>query len=254
MDYDPNREVSPILKVEALSKEFGYKRILKEVTFSLFAGQTTLLVGRNGAGKSTLIKILCGLMRPTSGKVFYRGSEINQQPEVYRKAFGLISHENLFYGDLTARENLRFFGQLGGVENLKGKIEVALSRVNLEPVADVPAKTFSSGMGKRLNIARLMVLEPEILFLDEPYSGLDFDSMGLLNHFLDDVKKRGGTVLMISHQVDTCFGQCDRMMVLADGCIRKQVERGETTPDQLLTLYQSAAPGGSESKHVHNEN
>ena len=241
-----------LLDINAIVKEFGYKRVLQGVTCSLFPDETTLLVGRNGAGKSTLIKILCGLMRPTEGQVLYHKTEISQQPEIHRKAIGVISHENLFYGDLTAKENLLFFGQLGKTSGLKQKVDEALASVNLENVADVPAKTFSSGMGKRLNIARLMVLEPEILFLDEPYSGLDFDSMELLNRYLVQVKARGGSILLISHQVDICFENCDRVIVLADGLITEDHKKDEITPQQLLSFYQTSIPTPPEGERAFN--
>ncbi|MBU2514382.1 heme ABC exporter ATP-binding protein CcmA [bacterium] len=223
----------PLFSIRNIHKFFGYKQVLKGINLEFSENQVTLLVGKNGAGKSTLVKILTGLMRPTEGNVNFRGENIQNQAEIYRKAIGVITHDILFYGDLTARENLRFFGKLRSIENLDKEIQKALKDTGLQKATDMPVKTFSSGMCKRLNIARLMLSGPKILFLDEPYSGLDFDSIALLNEYIAQIKQNGGAILLISHQVDACFDYIDRAAYLINGEISRLVPKSELNQTDL---------------------
>lgn len=197
----------------------------------------TLLLGKNGSGKTTLMKIISGLIRPSDGRILFKGNEITQCPEALRSAIGLISHQTGFYGELTARENLVFFAKLGKTPDLKEKIVHALERTGLSQFADLPVKTFSSGMGKRLNIARLMVLEPEILLLDEPYTGLDYDSTNFFNEYLKAFKESGGAILMITHQIETCFDLCDKIAILENHELKRCFSAAEFDRDELIKVY-----------------
>lgn len=235
----PQKKEAPVLSVRDLHKNFGYKQVLKGVTFSLEAGECTLLAGRNGAGKSTLVQILAGLMRPLSGEVLFKGTPVAEDATRYRRAFGLITHQTLFYGDLTARENLLFFGKLRNLSHLKQKIEKVLTEVDLAEAADLPVKVFSSGMGKRLNIARIMMADPEIMFLDEPFSGLDVESISLLNNYLGRFKQKGGSILLISHQIDACLGSCDRVATLKSGRISRVLAKDQIDPTEITLHHQA---------------
>ncbi len=223
----------PLLSICNIQKFFGYKQVLRGIDLEFNENQITLLIGKNGAGKSTLIKILTGLMRPTKGDVVFQGENIQNQAELYRKTIGVITHDILFYGDLTAKENLQFFGRLRSIDRLNKEIQEALKNTGLQKATDIPVKTFSSGMCKRLNIARLMISRPKILFLDEPYSGLDFDSIGLLNKYIEGIKQNGGSVLLISHQVDTCLDYIDRAAFLDDGKITRLLSKSQLKHSDL---------------------
>jgi heme ABC exporter ATP-binding subunit CcmA len=238
-EMQPIKNECPLLSVRDLQKNFGYRQVLKGVTFTLSAGQCMLLVGKNGAGKSTLVQILAGLMRPLKGEVFFKGASVAEAAALYRQSFGLITHQTLFYNDLTARENLLFFGKLRKIAHLKQKTEEVLAEIGLADAADLPVKAFSSGMGKRLNIARIMMADPDIIFLDEPYSGLDVDSILQLNSYLDRFKQKGGSILLISHQIDTCFSCCDYVAVLKGGKISRLIAKDAIDPADLLRQFQT---------------
>ncbi len=229
------------LSIRGIQKYFGYKQVLKSIDLDFHPQQVSLLIGKNGAGKSTLVKILTGLMRQTSGEMLYNGVKVQDCVADYRNAVGVISHEIRFYGDLTGRENLEFFGKLRPIENLNDSIELALIETGLQRAADAPVKTYSSGMSKRLNIARLMISNPKLLFLDEPYSGLDFDSIEMLNDYIDSVRQKGGAVLLISHQVDSCFDHIDRAVYLVNGIISHQIPKSELQREDLQKQLQLTA-------------
>lgn len=216
---------------------FGYRRVLNEVHLGLMAGEMTLLLGKNGSGKTTLMKIIAGLIRPSRGRIFYKGGDITEDPEKLRRAIGVISHQTGFYGELTAAENLIFFGKLERATDLASKVGNALAKTGLEQFADLPVKTFSSGMGKRLNIARLMVIAPEVLLLDEPYTGLDYDSTRFFNDYLTSFQQSGGSILMITHQIETCYDLCDQIAILENQEIKPRLVSAEHSRDEIIQLY-----------------
>ncbi len=230
---------SEILRIDAVSKAFGYHNILKTIQLSLQTKEMTLLLGKNGSGKTTLMKIIAGLIRPSAGRIIFRGNDITQCPELLRSAIGVISHQTGFYGELTASENLVFFGKIGKTPNLYQKIDQSLEKTGLAEFAKLPVKTFSSGMGKRLNIARLMVLEPDILLLDEPYTGLDYDSTRFFNEYLSTFKNSGGTILMITHQIETCFDLCDKIAILERQALKRCFSSQDYSLDELIKEYHS---------------
>ena len=238
----PEPDKLPLLSIQNIHKSFGYKQVLKGVSFELFKGQMTLLAGRNGAGKSTLIKILAGLMRPSQGSLLFKREPLTEVADNYRESFGLITHQTLFYDDLTAKENLLFFGKLRKIKNLKSTIDRVLAKTGLQRATDLQVKAFSTGMGKRLNIARIMLSQPSVLFLDEPYSGLDLDSITMLNGYLDDFKQSGGVVLMISHQIDACYEKCDQVALLIDGRVDEIQSTNELNQKDLQRQFQSEQP------------
>ncbi len=210
---------SPIFSLSAIEKQFGHRRILRNLSFEVHAGEFLLLLGGNGAGKSTLLKVLSSLMRPSGGELLYHGKPYGSAGAKLRAAIGMISHESQFYGDLTARENLRVFGTLYGIPQPGRKIPAALEEFNLADYPDVPVRAFSSGMVKRLALARLTLFQPRVLLLDEPYSGLDQNSVKLLDGFLDRFKRAGGTTVMVTHQFTSGVGFCNRLLILHDGAL-----------------------------------
>ena len=173
-----------------------------------------MLIGNNGAGKSTLLRIISTLSKPTQGRITFHG--INQKDSLreWREKIGIISHENRLYGDLSSIDNLRIFGTLYGVEDLKIKTDNILQETDLSHVSRLPVGNFSSGMIKRLMIARLMLCQPEILILDEPFTGLDQHSNSWFHNYLHEFHQQGGTVLIATHQLELGLNLATRVLVL----------------------------------------
>ena len=228
-----------MLKIEGVEKKFGYRKVLKKVDFTLGAGECVLLLGKNGAGKSTLLKIIWGLQRPDAGKITFEGVKINDESCQLRQSMGVISHMSYLYGELTAEENLKFLCQLRSIPHINQEISKVLKEVGLSAFRHVPVKNFSSGMTKRLAIARLLMIEPKILFLDEPYTGLDIESTHFFNKFLADFRDRGGTILMVTHQIETGFPLSDRLAILQDGKIIQHKKEEFAGPEEFILEYQN---------------
>jgi heme ABC exporter ATP-binding subunit CcmA len=240
----PHRPVGssgPLLEILAVSREFGYRRILEDIDLELNPGELTLLLGRNGSGKSTLMKIVAGLLHPSKGAIRFAGVELARNPEAYRRSVGMISHHSHLYGDLTARENLVFQARLARAPEMDRGVTAALDAVGLSPFADLLVKTFSSGMSKRLSIARLIVLKPRVLLLDEPYTGLDYDSTDFFNRYLADFKKDGGTILLISHQIETCYSLCDHIAILEQRKLKRRYRAKDYHCSDLIREYHQTA-------------
>jgi sodium transport system ATP-binding protein len=206
-----------ILEAKNISKKFGYTQVLKNASLTLEKGQFTLLLGKNGAGKSTLFKIICGLHHASSGAITIQGENSLENPHLLRNSIGLISHSSHHYDRLSAKENLQFYGKLRSIPNLEAEIKNALTKVGLKNFSSLAVQNFSSGMKKKLSIAKLMITKPPILLLDEPYTGLDYDSIEFFNDFLINFKNQGGTILMITHQIETSFKHSDQFVVLHQG-------------------------------------
>ena len=228
----------PLLVAAGGKKDFGYKQILKEVSFGLSKGDATLLLGKNGAGKSTLLKIMSGLMRPTGGAVHFEGKPVIEDPDGLRRALGVIGHHPQVYGDLSAKENLIFAARLRHVADLEEQVEKALVQVGLERFKNAQVKNFSSGMFKRLAIAKLMVTAPRVLLLDEPYTGLDYKSVEFFNEYLTQFKQGGGAILLVSHQLDCCFELAGKIAILEQGVIDQEHQRSDFEYQELVEHYQ----------------
>lgn len=191
-----------------------------------------MLIGNNGAGKSTLLRIVSSLMRPTKGKIHFRGTNQREKLREWLQIMGSITHENRLYGDLSSIDNLRLYGTLYDVEELKSKIDEILTKIDLTHVAQLPVRNFSSGMTKRLMIGRLMLCQPEILILDEPYTGLDQNSFRWFQEFLREFHLQGGTVLMVTHQLELGLKLATRVMVLHRQTIRHDISAAGLSMEQ----------------------
>ncbi len=169
------------------------------------------IFGPNGAGKTTLLRELALLARPTGGELRILGVDALEEPDVLRSRIGLISHKSMLYGDLTARENLAFFASLYGLEGPEAdaRIDELLRLVELDHRANDCARTFSRGMQQRLSIARALINDPELVLLDEPYSGLDPHAAELFDRLIARVRD-GRTFVMVSHDLEKGFDLCVR--------------------------------------------
>ena len=235
----------PVYSLQSVGKLFGYRAALEDVTLDIEPGDFTLLLGNNGAGKTTLLRILSTLMRASSGRISFRGQPFPAAAPSARRDLGMISHESRSYPDLTALENLRVTGALYGVADTARRSREALAAAGLDNVPDIPARAFSSGMLKRLAIARLMLYRPRVLLLDEPYSGLDQGSLALLDEFLTAFRDGGGTTVMVTHQFTGGVGLASRIAVLQQGGLVYNQSARDVTPAscaELLQRFGGAAP------------
>jgi heme exporter protein A len=162
---------APAIELRGLTRAFGERTALADVSLTLPAGATLVVFGPNGAGKSTLLRVLATLLRPTAGDAVVLGSELPRDGHAVRGRVGFLGHEALLYRDLTGRENLRYHARLHGVEF--ARIDELLERVRMAARADEPLRTLSRGMVQRLAVCRAVLHEPELLLLDEPRSHLD---------------------------------------------------------------------------------
>jgi heme exporter protein A len=226
-----------MINVEKLVKRFGLKFVLRKLDFQVEEGEFVGLLGPNGAGKTTFLRILASLSRPTLGKVQVAGFQLPHQAAAVRSRLGVLSHQPLLYGDLTAEENLRFFGRLYGVQNTAERIPEVLEVVGLYLRRRDLVRTFSRGMQQRLAIARATIHDPQILLLDEPYTGLDQDAAAMLDEILHTVAAQGRTVVMTSHDLARVADLASRFDVLSRGAIQASAQRDEITTDGLLTFY-----------------
>ena len=212
---------NPEFSLRSVVKRFGHRTVLRELTLDIAPGEIVLLLGENGAGKSTLLRLLSSLTRPSSGQLLFRGMPLKgEAAQGMRRELGVLSYEARLYPDLTARENLRVFGTLHGVDGLETRAEQVLEKVGLRDVPEVPVRAFSSGMSKRLGIARLLLSDPKVVLLDEPYASLDVTSQRLIDGMLYDLRNRGGTAVLVTHQFPAGIAACTRAIVLQQGTLR----------------------------------
>ena len=223
-----------ILSLEHVTKLFGYRCILNDINFSIEAGEFVTLIGNNGAGKSTLLSIISTLSKPSNGRIIFYGTNQKLSSREWRQKIGLISHENRLYGDLSSEENLRVFGTLHGIEDLERNTKQVLQKTNLLHLARLPIGNFSSGMKKRLMIARLMLCKPEILILDEPFSGLDQNSNRWFQNYLTIFNQQGGTVIMVTHHLELGFKLATRILVLHQQRIQHDNSASELSINQCV--------------------
>lgn len=192
---------------------------LRGIDLDIRPGEFVTIVGPNGAGKTTLLRILATLSRPTHGHVSIAGHTLPKGADEARRQIGLLSHQPLLYGDLTAEENLNFFGKMYDVPNLQARITELLDQVDLLDRREDRARTFSRGMQQRLAIARALLHDPAVVLLDEPFTGLDPHASDRLEELLHLLRDGQRTVVMTIHDLERGWAMCDRALVLARGKI-----------------------------------
>jgi heme exporter protein A len=177
------------------------------------------LLGANGAGKSTLLKILATLIPPTSGELHLLGQPAGGDVAAIRSRIGMIAHQPMLYRDLSARENLAFFGSLYGISKPADRIAELLDMVGLPDRADDPVKTLSRGMTQRIAIARALMHDPQLLLADEPFDGLDAPSSQALEGLLRQLRDQGRTIIVSNHDIGQSLRLTDHVIVLKSGRI-----------------------------------
>lgn len=234
MKSDNNRWA---IKTEKLRRSFGHLVALKEINLKVPYGDFITIFGPNGAGKTTLIKILSTLIKPSSGKVFICGVDVSNGGSDIRSKIGLISHNTFSYNNLTPYENLLFYGKLHGISNPKIRIEELLDEVGLSSRIHDPVRTFSRGMQQRLSIARAMINSPSIVFLDEPYTGLDQHASMILTGILKKLHKAQNTIIMITHNLKQGLQLCDHVNILVSGKVVFDKPESEINPEEFEQIY-----------------
>ena len=208
------------LELRDVSRLYGRRRALWHASLAARAGEVIGLFGPNGAGKSTLLGLVSTLMRPTGGGIYFGGADATTLGDGLRARIGLLGHDLFLYGELTARENLEFFGALYGVRD-RARIDAALERARLTERAGDRVSGFSRGLRQRLALERALIHEPRVVLLDEPFTGLDVDSTDLLIDRLRDLKAAGAIVLMATHDFDSADRVIDRMVCVKQGRLRE---------------------------------
>jgi heme exporter protein A len=211
----------PLIDIRGLVKAYSLLPVLRQLNLEVARGEFVALLGPNGAGKSTLLRLICGLSRPTAGVIRIGGWELPGEAYAVRAQIGLVSHKPLVYENLSARENLRFFARLYNLSSDKaeGRITDMLARVGLAKRGDDLVRGYSRGMLQRLSIARALLHNPDVLLLDEPYTGLDQDASAVLDGLLRDAHGDGRTILMTTHQLDRAALLASRVIILSRGSI-----------------------------------
>ena len=207
------------IQVDGLRKRFGEVQAVQGVTFGVAEGEIFSLLGPNGAGKSTTISMLACLLEPTEGDAQVMGHSIRRQPMAVRSAIGVVPQEIALYGDLSARENLAFWGKMYGLRGapLRRRIDEVLEIIGLADRQKGPVGKFSGGMKRRLNVGIALLHRPKVLILDEPTVGIDPQSR---RHILDNVKvlnKQGMTVLYTTHYMEEAQELSDRIAIMDQG-------------------------------------
>lgn len=226
------------LEVRDLSRTFGARKALDRVSFELPKGAFLSIFGPNGAGKSTLLKVLSTLTVPSKGSAHVLGLDVVQGAVELRERMGFISHNPLLYPDLSAEENLEFFAELYCLENPKQRISELLTAVELDHRRLDLVRTFSRGMIQRLSIARALLHEPEVIFLDEPYSGLDPHAMDILDELIASVREQH-TFVMVSHDLAKGLQLCSHALILAKGKVVLFEDKEFIDEDEFAAVYRS---------------
>ena len=198
-----------MLRLQGVGKRYGGRTVLRDVCLTLSAASVTLLAGANGSGKSTLLQVMAGLCRPTSGTVTHA---------LPPGSIGYLGHKTLIYSELSALENLRFWATLHRLAPSENTLLNALDRMDLGSFAQAPARTFSRGMAQRLSLARLFLLAPSLILLDEPGTGLDDASLSLLQREIRCARERGAALVWVTHTPE-------QDMTFADALLRLEKTR-----------------------------
>jgi heme exporter protein A len=229
-----------MITVKKLFKRFGPKVVLRGLDFQVEPGEFVALLGPNGAGKTTFLRILASLSRPLTGTVRIAGYHLPGQAAAVRARLGVVSHLPLLYGDLTAEENLRFYGRMYSVSGLEERVREVLNLVGLGKRGRDLVRTYSRGMQQRLAIGRAVLHDPEVMLFDEPHTGLDQDACTMLDAVLQEVAARGRTVVMTSHDLARASDLASRFDVLSKGKIVVSARQDELGTGNLLDFYRDA--------------
>ena len=210
-----------------IKKSFGRLKVLNGTNLTINQGDIYILFGTNGVGKTTFVKILSTIILPDSGELSLFGETIKRRSKEIKARIGFMSHDPYLYKELTAIENLNFYANLFSIKNKKERIESLLKEVGLLHRSHDRVGSFSRGMKQRLSLARAILHSPDIIFMDEPYTGLDLKAQEILNRIIINLNQKGKTFFLITHDVGKGFEIANRSGILSKGQIVYEVEKGE---------------------------
>ncbi|HTF85384.1 MAG TPA: ATP-binding cassette domain-containing protein [Cellvibrio sp.] len=246
-----------MIQIEHISKQFGKIDALKDVSFTLNDGEITGLLGVNGAGKTTLMRLIYGLLQPNAGRILVDGIDVSQEPGIARQRLGVLPDDTGLYKRLTARENIRYFGELHHLPPaaLATHCEALIELLGMHNIADRRAEGFSLGERMKTALARAIVHQPQHIMLDEPTNGLDVITTRAVRRMLYALRDQGRCVLFSSHLMHEVTGLCDRIIVIAqgrivaDGTVAAVIEQTQTTSLEEAFIYLSELPA-QDAAHV----
>jgi heme exporter protein A len=225
------------LEIDDVWKYYGDFPALRSVGLNIAPGSALALLGRNGAGKTTLLRIIAGLSKPSRGTVKIHGSEAREP--VTRRRIGILGHGIALYDELSAVENLKLFGRLYGLPDAGRRADEMLERVGLKRVRDGLAREFSRGMRQRLAVGRAFLHDPEVLLLDEPFTALDDRAIAVLQSMIKEMRERGRTIVMSTHQLREALEMASHVALLQRGQIVHTGERIQQMLDDTGWLYRT---------------
>jgi heme exporter protein A len=230
-----------MVEVRGLKKSYGLKPTLRGIDLTLLQGERMALLGANGAGKTTLLRLLAGLTRANAGRIRIAGLDMAQDAQQIRSLVGFVAHQPYLYEELTALENLLFFGRMYGVTHAKERACTLLQRVGLERRMHERTRTLSRGQLQRLAWARALLHEPSLLLLDEPDTGLDQEGSALIDSLQAEHSARGGSAIFTTHQLERALALSDKVVMLRSGRLVYEEATAGLTLDELQQAYQEAA-------------
>ena len=234
---------TPVLEARGLVREYGPVVAVNAIDLSLGEGEFLTVFGPNGAGKSSLLGMLGGALRPTRGEVAIRGRPLVYDAVAWRASIGILSHRGYLYPQLTAAENLRFYGRLFGLADLDGLVAERLERVGLATRANERAGRLSHGMRQRLALARALLHDPDVVLLDEPYTGLDPSAAGVLRDVLAELRDGRRTVVMVTHNLGEGLELATRVAIQVSGRFACQGSVGEVERASFEHHYHQVVEG-----------
>jgi ABC-2 type transport system ATP-binding protein len=233
-----------MLIADHLSKSYQNSKSVADLSLSLKEGELYGLLGPNGAGKTSTINILSSLLKPDSGEVFFQGKSLSANLSECKKMMGLVPQEIALYENLTAIENLKFWGKLYGIKGkpLQLKIEELLELMGLSDRKKHKIKTYSGGMKRRINIAAALLHDPKIVFMDEPTVGIDPQSRNLIFEVIEELHSRGLTMIYTTHYMEEAERLCDRIGIIDEGKIiaegsLEQLKKASKIKEEILLQF-----------------
>ena len=244
MNKDIPETATWAIETRGLEKSFGERLALRGIDLTVHQGERLVIFGPNGAGKTTLLKILSTLVKPSAGSVRLGGIDVRDKRTDIRSKISLVSHQTFLYDNLTVFENLTFYGKMYDVADLKRRIHEVITWVQLESRLDDRVGTLSRGLQQRASIARAVLHNPSILFLDEPEVGLDSHASSMLGDILGGINSDGKTVVMTTHDLKRGLEMSDSIVILDRGQIVFKSSKHELSETNFQQIYDRCTETG----------
>ncbi|MFI5397041.1 MAG: heme ABC exporter ATP-binding protein CcmA [Candidatus Binatia bacterium] len=232
-----------VIETEGVGRRFAGVTAVDRVDLQVAAGEAVALFGPNGAGKTTLLRMIGTLLRPTGGALRLFGRTVNDGGSYARRRIGFLSHQSFLYPDLTPTENLDFYGRMFRIPTPAARVQELLDQVGLLGWAHRPVRTLSRGLEQRCALARALLHQPQLLLLDEPFTGLDVDAGKMLRGMLQQAHACGTTLVMATHDMAQGFELCRRALILVRGRLAWSGPILERERESFERTYLAAAHG-----------